>query len=56
METATNVMINEDLMREALQYSQNISTQAELIEIALKELCNAPQVQKHKRIERQNKV
>jgi Arc/MetJ family transcription regulator len=32
-----NIVINEELMEEALKYSLNVSTEKELIEIALEE-------------------
>lgn len=33
----TNLVINDNLVEEAFRYSQNISTERELIEIALRE-------------------
>ncbi|GHT48719.1 hypothetical protein FACS189440_12970 [Bacteroidia bacterium] len=33
----TNVVINDKLVKDAFRYSRNISTERELIEIALKE-------------------
>ena len=33
----TNIVLNDDLVKKAFQYSENISTKRELIETALKE-------------------
>ena len=36
----TNIMLNDELVNEAFQYSQTISTKRELIETALNEYVN----------------
>jgi Arc/MetJ family transcription regulator len=46
----TNIVLNDELVDEALQYSQTISTKQELIEIALKEYVDSRK-RKRKNIE-----
>ena len=36
----TNIVLNDELVNEAFQYSQAISTKRELIEVALREYVN----------------
>jgi len=36
----TNIVLNDDLVEEALKYSSNISSKRELVEVALQEYVN----------------